>query len=167
MLYLSNILKFIIYRFYKCSFPQTNLVGNAHKRVFHIVLNLGKQLDTVNKQCLKKRFADIPLISEKLSFYVFQENSLFQWFSVINTACRKDKIQDFHFVVDYQVQFEPKESTHRTLATACKTVKCLVYNYTLIAAYTKRSAVYKTYSCALSKQYLFDKSRHLQQHLLF
>ena len=38
----------------------------------------------------------------------FLENSLFQWFSVINTACRKDKIQDFPFVVDYQVQFKSK-----------------------------------------------------------
>ena len=100
---LCDILKFIIYSFYKRPFPQANRVGNAHKRVFHIILDFGKQLDTINKKALKKSFSNIPLITEKLSFYVFQENSLFQWLSVINTTCCKNKIQDFSFVVDYKV----------------------------------------------------------------
>ena len=34
MFNLSDILKLIINSFYKCAFPQANLVGNAHKRVF-------------------------------------------------------------------------------------------------------------------------------------
>lgn len=112
MLYLSNILMFIIYRFYKCSFPQANLVCNAHKRVPHIILDLGKKLYAINKKALEKSFSNLPFISEKFSFYVFQENSLFQWFSVINATCREYEIEYFAFVVDYQVQFEPKEPTH-------------------------------------------------------
>ena len=167
MLNLCDILKLIIDSFYKCAFPQANLVGNAHKRVFHIILDFGKQLDAINKKTLEKGFSNIPLISEKLSFYVFQESSLFQWLSVINAACRKNKIQYFAFVVDYQVQFEPKEPTHRAFATACKSFKGSVDENTLVTAYTQRCAIHKTYSRTFSKQHLLDKSRHLQQHLLF
>ena len=79
----------------------------------------------------------------------------------------KNKIQYFAFVVDYQVQFEPKEPTHRAFATACKSFKDPVDKNTLVTAYTQRRAIHKTYPRTLSKQHLLDKSRHLQQHLLF
>ena len=73
----------------------------------------------------------------------------------------------FSRVIDYQVQFEPKEPTHRAFATACKSFKGPVDENTLVAAYTQRRAIHKTYSRTFSKQHLLDKSRHLQQHLLF
>ena len=61
----------------------------------------------------------------------------------------------------------PKKTPHRAFATACKSFKSTVGENTPVAAYTQRRAVHKTYPRTLSKQHLFDKSRHLQQHLHF
>ena len=166
MLYLGNVLKFVIDRFYECTLPQTYLVSNAHKRVLHIVLYFGKQLDSIYKQAFKKRFANISLVAEKLPLDILYQCTFFKRFPVIYATRRENEIKDFPLVIDYKMQLEPKEPAHRALATTCKPVKCLVYKDALVTAYTQRRAVHKTYSRALSKQNLLDECRQLQQDFL-
>ena len=77
MFNLCDILKLIIDCFYKRAFPQANHVGNAHKRVFHIVPDLGEQLDAVNKKTLKRVFPIYPLSPKSFHFMFFKRTPSF------------------------------------------------------------------------------------------
>ena len=67
MLNLSNVLQFVIYRFYYCSFPKQQFVRHAHQGTFHVVFKFGDKLYAIHEQALEKVLADIPFVSDQLS----------------------------------------------------------------------------------------------------
>jgi hypothetical protein len=77
------------------------------------------------------------------------------------------EVQDFPFVIDYQMQFESEEPSHGTFPPTCKPFKGFMHMDTLVAAYTQGSTVNETYTCAFSQQYLLDEDCQLQKDLLF
>ena len=67
---------------------------------------------------------------------VFQKLSLFQWFPVIHIAGSKHKIEDLSFIIDYQMQLESEEPSHRASSTLGKSFESLVNQYSLVTADT-------------------------------
>ena len=65
MLYLSDILEFVINGLYNGSFPCQQSVRHGHQSAFHVALQFCDQLNTVNKQTLEQFFADIAFVSDK------------------------------------------------------------------------------------------------------
>lgn len=73
MFYLSDIFKFIVNIFNKSSFAKHNFVCHGHQRVFHVVFNLGNELDSVHEQELKQLFADISFITTEFALDVLNK----------------------------------------------------------------------------------------------
>lgn len=59
MLYLGNILQFVVNELNQSPFAKHDLVGDGHERVPHVFLNLGDKLNPIYKKKLKQSFAEI------------------------------------------------------------------------------------------------------------
>lgn len=73
MLYLRNILQFVVNGLNQCPFAKHNFVGEGHERVPNIVLNLGDKLNSIHKKKLKQLFAEISLVAAKFTLDVFNK----------------------------------------------------------------------------------------------
>ena len=149
--YLSNIFQLIVYRFNNRPFSDQNLVIYVHKNILHVVLDFGDELNSVQEQCFKKCPTYISFICTQLSLYIVQERSLFQWFSIIYVCSCKHEVKDLSFVIDYQMQFESEEPSHRTLPTSRQSLKSLVDMDSLVSADTQGSRIHKANSSTCSK----------------
>ncbi len=163
MLYLCNVLQFIIDCFNQCSFSRQNLIGYTHQRVPHTVFNLSDKLYTVKKKVFKQSLSDISLIRTEFSLNVFQEITLFQRFPIIYIPGSKHEIQYFSFVIDYQMQLESEEPSHGAFAPLGNSLESLVNEYTLVTAYTQRGGIHEADAGACTKQYLLDENGQRKQ----
>ncbi len=62
MLYLRNVLQFVIDRFNQSPFSEQNLVGYAHQGILHIVLDLGDKLYAIEEKVLEQCLPDISIV---------------------------------------------------------------------------------------------------------
>lgn len=65
-------------------------------------------------------------------------------FLVIHVSRREHEIENLHLVIDYQLQLESEEPSHRIFSTLGKLFKCLMNKDSLLTTDTQRSGVYKT-----------------------
>ena len=66
MLYLRDVLQFIIYSFDDCPLAQENLVRDAHHSTFHVALEFCDELYAINEEFLEEILADVSLVSDEL-----------------------------------------------------------------------------------------------------
>ena len=134
MLYLGDILKFIVDRFDEGPFAKHNFVRHRHQRVLHVVFNLGNELEPVHEQKLKQLFANISLVTTEFAFDILDEGFRVKRLTVIHVAGSEHEVQYFTPIIYDQMQFEPEEPSHRALASFGYTFECLVYKYALMFA---------------------------------
>lgn len=63
MLYLCNVLQFIIHGLNDSSLSEQKFVRDAHQCSFHIAFQLGNKLYAINEKSLEKILADIALVT--------------------------------------------------------------------------------------------------------
>ena len=59
MLYMTDILEFVVDGFYQYSFPEHDFVTQVHERVFHVPFYLSDKVYVIHKQRFKQLLADI------------------------------------------------------------------------------------------------------------
>ena len=101
-----------------------------------IVFNFSGKLNAIKEKVLEQSLANISLFGTQFSFDVFQKLTLLQGFPVIYVSMREHKIENLTSIIDYQIQFESEESSHRTFSTLGKSFKCLMNKYSLVTADT-------------------------------
>ena len=166
MLHLSNVLQLVIDGFDDGSLSKQELVGNAHQGSLHVVLQFGYQLYPVHKETLKQILADISFVTDKFSIEHFHECLVVQRLPVVNITWCNHEVQQLTFLITNQMKFEAEEPSHGAFAPLGYALESLVYVYTLVTAYPKRCAVYKTDSRALTQKNLLDKYGQRYGHLM-
>ena len=166
MLHLSNVLQLIIDGFDDGSLSKQKLVGNAHQGSLHVVLQFGYQLYPVHKETLKQILADISFVTDKFSIEHFHECLVVQRLPVVNITWCNHEVQQLTFLITNQMKFEAEEPSHGAFASLGYSLESLVYVYTLVTAYPKRCAVYKTDSRALTQKNLLDKYGQRYGHIM-
>ena len=84
MLHLCHILKLIVDGLYYGAFSEQHLVGDAHKRVLHLVFKLGYQLNAIYEEFAEQVFADVATVTDQLAIKLFCEMRYFQRFPIVN-----------------------------------------------------------------------------------
>ena len=97
-------------------FPEQYPVVQVHKRVLHVLLYFCDKVYVVNKKGFKKFLAYVSPVSEYLSEQPLGEALVFQRFTVVGVSRRKGPLYNLATVVDYDVQLEAVEPSHRALA---------------------------------------------------
>ena len=157
MLHLGNVLQFIIHSLNDRPLPEQQFVGNGHQSSLHVAPEFRDKLNAIHEKSFKQMLSNISFVTNELSIYEFDKSLIFKRFPVVNITRRYHKVEQFTFLVAYQVKFEPKEPTHEAFASLCDTLESLVNTDSLILAYSQRSAVDKTDTCTLAKQDFLDE----------
>ena len=89
-----------------------------------------------------------PLSAPSFPFIFSKHRPCFNGSPVICISRSEHKIEDFTFIIDYQMQFETEKPSHRTFPSLGETFKCLMNQYTLVATHTQGSRIHKTDSRA-------------------
>ncbi len=72
-------------------------------------------LYVINEELLKKRFADIAFVADRLSVYEVYKVIVFQRFSVIHVSRCNHEVEQFPLLVADQMTFDPGEPTKGAL----------------------------------------------------
>ena len=73
MLHLCHVLKLIINGLYYGAFSEQYLVGDAHKRVLHLVFKLGYQLNAIYEEFAEQVFADVATVTDQFAVKLLSE----------------------------------------------------------------------------------------------
>ena len=73
MLHLCHVLKLIINGLYYGAFSEQYLVGDAHKRVLHLVLKFGYQLNAIYEEFAEQVFADVATVTDQFAVKLLGE----------------------------------------------------------------------------------------------
>ena len=167
MLNLGNVLQFIIHSLNDRPLPEQQLVGNGHQSSLHVALEFRDKLNAIHKKSFKQTLSNISFITNELSINEFDKSFIFKRFSVVNIPRGYHKVEQFTFLVAYQVKFESKEPTHGAFASLCDAFECLVNMDSLIPAYTQRCTVHKADACTLAQENLLDEHYQWDGYLTF
>ena len=77
MLHLCHVLKLIINGLYYGSFSEQHLVGDAHKRVLHLVFKLGYQPNAIYEEFAEQVFADVATVTDQFAVSSWGKRSTF------------------------------------------------------------------------------------------
>ena len=160
VLYLRDVLQFIIYSFDDCPLAQENLVRDAHHSTFHVALEFCDELYAINEEFLEEILADVSLVSDELVKDLLNEALILQRLPVIYIPWCHHEIQQLSLFIAYQVQLEAKEPPHGTLTTSSEPFESLMNMNSLIAADTQWCGINKAYAGTLTKQNLLDEYNH-------
>ena len=116
LLNVADILELVVDGFHKRPSPEQYPVVLVHKRVLHVLLYFRDKVYVVNKNGFKKFLAYISPVSEYLSKQPLGDVLVFQRFTVVGVSRRKDQLYYLATVLDYDVQLEAVEQSHRALA---------------------------------------------------
>lgn len=163
---LTNVLQFIIDRFYDGPFPEQYFIGYGHQAVFHVVPYVGYEMDTVHEKHLGKFLAHIALVGVQLAEYPVQETLLFQRRPVIFAGLGYSEIEYLALVVYDDVELKTVEPSHRGLPGIGNAFENLVSANALILADPYRCRVHEGYTCALAKATGLEEDGHRHQVLL-
>ncbi len=89
---------------------------HKYQSVLHVLLYFGYQMYAVHKKLLEQVFGNVAFIPKKLSEDALVKVHGFKRLSFVYVSGSKYKIQDFAFIVDYQMQFETIEPADRALS---------------------------------------------------
>ena len=126
MIHSCDVLQFVIDSLNDGSFPQQQPIRDARQRSFHVALEFRYQLYAVHEKPLEEILADIPFICPEFVEDHLYESPVLERFPVIDIFRRNHEVQQFAFLVAYQVQLESEEPSHRTLAPDSKAIESLV-----------------------------------------
>ena len=73
MLHLCHVLKLIINGLYYGAFSEQYLVRNDHKRVLHLVFELGYQLNAIYEEFAEQVFADVATVTDQFAVKLLGE----------------------------------------------------------------------------------------------
>ena len=77
MLHLCHILKLIVDGLYYGAFSEQYLVRNDHKRVLHLVFELGYQLNAIYEEFAEQVFADVATVTDQFAVSSWGKRSTF------------------------------------------------------------------------------------------
>lgn len=123
--------------------------------VFHVLSWLGNQLNSVSKKQIRKGFGNVAFITEKLTEEVFSHGSHHLEVPVIHVSFGEIKRQNFSFIVDYQVQFEPEKPSQGALTPLGDSFEGLVLVDSSVVAGSERCGIYEADSCSSSQAFEF------------
>ena len=157
VLYLCNVLQFIIYSLNDRPLSEKQFVRNAHQCSFHIAFQLSNKLYAINKQPLEEILTDISLVAYQLAIYELHKGFVFQWFSVINVTRSNHEVEKFSFLIANQVQLETEEPPHGAFSSLGYAFENLMNVYSLVSAYAEWCTVNKADTRAFTQQDLLDE----------
>jgi hypothetical protein len=167
MFYLSDVLQFVIQRFYDGSFPKQQPIRDSHQRTFHVILQLGNELYAIHEQMLEKLPTDISLVSDQFPIDFTQKALVLQRFPVIDIAGSDAEVEDFSFLIAYDMEFETEEPSHRALTPGGYSLEHLMHVNPLVLTYTQWSAVHEGNAGALAAENLLDEQGQGKGHIFF
>lgn len=131
---------------------------------FHVVLQLGDQLYSVNEKFDEQVFTYIPLIPDKFAIDKFNKRLHFQRFPIIDITRRNHEVQYFPSVVAYKMQLESIEPPQRTFSSCCYALEYLVHVDALVTAHSQQGAVHEADACAFTQKTFLYKDDKLQDY---
>lgn len=139
--YLRNVLQFVIDRLNQGLFLSRILSAILIREFFMLLL-----IFVTSWVPFKKRFSNNACPRYSLSAHslplMFYTN-LPYFNGSRSSTLRGHEVENFTLVIDYQMQLESEEPSHRTFSTFSKPFKSLVNQSSLVAADTQRSGVYE------------------------
>lgn len=163
MLYLADVLQFVVYRFYYRAFPQQYLVGHGHQGVLHVVPDGCDKLYPVDEQHFHQAFPYIALIGEELSVYPVKETFFFERFPIVHVRLRYGKVEYFSPVVYDDVQFEAMEPAHGRTPRSGDALEYLVVGDALVLADPDRGRINEGNTGAVAKTASLKEQGHGHQ----
>ena len=94
---------FRVCRLYNSPFPKKQSVRHAHQSTFHIAFRFSDKLYAIHEQPLKRILADISFVRNRLAIDKFDKSLVFQRYPVIHISRSEHKIENFTFIIDYQM----------------------------------------------------------------
>src|SRR5947208_1042949 len=91
-------------------FPKQELVRQMHKLVFHVFAQSGDEMESLFKEQLRQRGANVATIPEQLAAQMFDHAG--HRIAIVHVPWSQATGQQFSLIVDGQMQFEPKEPSH-------------------------------------------------------
>lgn len=100
MLYLADVLQFVVDRFDDRTFSEQYLVGHGHQGVLHVVPYRGNKLYPVYEQHFHQAFPYVAFVRKELSIYPVEETFFFERFPIVHVRLGYGKVQYLPPVVD-------------------------------------------------------------------
>ena len=165
MLNLTDVLQLVIDGLYDRPLPEEDFVVEVHQRVLHVPFDLRNQVYVVNKQHLKEVLADVSPVCKEFSEEPVGKFFVLQWIPVVDVSRGELPLDNLTFVVDYQVQLESVEPSHRTLSHGCPSLHGLVLFLALDVTGNDWRGVYDGYSRAFTQCASLEEQQQMQAHL--
>ena len=166
MLNLCDVLELIVNGFNNRTFPKQDSVIHRSESTFHVVFQLRNQLYSVDEKLVEKILPDIALVSDKFTIYKLNKGLHFQRFAVIDISGSYHEVEDFPFVVAYQMQLETVKPAEGAFPALCYPLEHLVHMDSLIPAHPQQRAVNEADAGTFAQQTLLDKDDELHYHRL-
>lgn len=164
MFNLSDILQLVIYGLDYRSLTEQYSVIHRSDAPFHVILQFGDELYSVNEEFTEQVFADIALVSDKLAIDEFYERLYFQRLTVIDITRCDHEVKYLTSVIADQMQLEAVKPSQRAFAALCQAFENLVHVDALVPAHTQQGAVHETDAGAFAKQTFLYEDDKLYGH---
>lgn len=135
MLHLCDVFQFVIHGFNYSPLSEKKLVGDTHQRTFHVAFQFCDKLYAIDKEPLEEILSDIAFVTDELSVNEFNKSLVLKRFAVIYVTWSYHEVQQFPFLVTYNVQLEAEEPAHGAFAPPGDTPEYLVDMDALVAAH--------------------------------
>ena len=166
MLHLCDILQLVIDSLNDGPLSGKQHVRHTHDASLHVVFELRDKLDAVNEEALEQFLAYVSFIPDELPVEEFHKRLVVKRLAVIYISRCDHEVEQFTLLITDQMQFEPEEPAHGTLAPLGDSLEDLVYVDSLVLAYTEWCAVYEADARTLAQQYLLDEQCKGYGHIL-
>lgn len=110
---LRDVLQLVVDRFDDGPVAQQPLVRQRDQPVFHVLLEWGKQLYSLEEKCLKEPLGQIAFVAQQ--FAEQPTRQVGKRLAIIHVARRDLAGEQVSSVVDDQMEFEPIKPIHRIL----------------------------------------------------
>lgn len=133
---------------------------DVHQAVFHVLADFCNQMDAIDEQLLEQCFANIALVSDQFTEHFLMELLVPQRFPAVHVPLGKHEIEYLTFVVDYQVQFEPKEPADRALPLGGNTLENFVLALPFDVARPERGRIDERNAGTVAQAARFEEYGH-------
>ena len=135
-----------------------------HQAVFHVLSQLGNQVNTVYEKLFKERLGDVAFISEKLAIDPFQQVGSRKRISVINVPGSENKIKNLSLIVDDKMHLQAKEPSNAAVTFGGKSFEDLMGMFTLDMTGLDWGRIDKGDACTFTHALSFKKNNQGQKN---
>jgi hypothetical protein len=153
----ADIFQFVVNGFNNRSFSEKYFIPHCHQTVLHIAFDAGNQVQPILKKQFTQGSRNIPFVAIEFTEQLFAKRLNDRPVPVIHMGRSNAKMEQFAFIIDYQMEFEAIEPAHCAFANGCHILKNTVPFDPFIFANGHFSGIDKGNTRAFAKTNQFQK----------